>query len=142
MVRYTDGRLLKGFSRDFNVTSAALEVWPAPNAPLDTRITVPLACLKAVFFVRDFVAYAEHVDDGNAGAGHGRIISVTFRDGETLTGTTLNYSPDAIGFFMRPGDATGNNTRIFVAARGVAHVHFPSAFGMSDDVSATRVLVA
>ena len=141
VVRYTDGRLLKGFSRDFSVSSAALEVWPAPNAPLDARITVPLAHLKAVFFVRDFAGNAEHVDDGTAGAGHGRVISVTFLDGETLTGTTLNYRSDAIGFFIRPGDAGSNNTRVFVAARGIAHVQFPSAFGISDDVSVARALV-
>jgi hypothetical protein len=108
---------------------------------LDARITVPLAHLKAVFFVRDFAGNAEHVDDGDASTGHGRVISVTFLDGETLTGTTLNYRSDAIGFFITPGDAGGNNPRVFVAARSIAHVQFPSAFGISDDVSVARALV-
>ena len=137
VVRYTDGRLLKGFSREFTVLSTVLHVWPSPNAALSTRVAVPLHHLKAVFFVRDFDGDPDHVDDGTAGEGHGRRIAITFLDGETLTGTTLNYSRDAAGFFVRPADSAGNNVRIFVSSRAIRHVHFPTV-NVPDRVSSRR----
>jgi hypothetical protein len=126
VVRYADGRLLKGYSQEFTASSGSLQVWPRPNAPSMTRITVPLAYLKAVFFVRDFEGDAEHVErcDGEP-AERGRSIAVTFLDGEVLVGTTMSYRTDADGFFIRPVDDGSNNVRIFVASRAIRHVQFP-----------------
>jgi hypothetical protein len=51
-------------------------------------------------------------------------MTVTFLDGETLAGTTLNYSADALGFFLRPLDAKSNNVRVFVATQAIRQVQF------------------
>ena len=57
-------------------------------------------------------------------AGQGRRVEVTFTDGETILGTTLNYRPDCQGFFVSPADPSGNNTRIFVVSKAVRRVRF------------------
>ena len=53
VVRYLDGRLLKGFNADFAAAKGLVHVWMVPNGPEASRITVPLAHLKALFFVHD-----------------------------------------------------------------------------------------
>jgi hypothetical protein len=137
VVRYGDGRLLKGYSREFTVSSTVLQVWPSPKAPPATVISVPLAHLKAVFFVRDFNGDPVHVEGIAAARSHGRIIAVTFLDGETIVGTTLNYNPDAIGFFVRPVEEN-NNARVFVASRAIRHVQFPAALPSVDGAAEPR----
>ena len=37
-----------------------------------------------------------------------------FFDREVIRGTTLNYRPEGIGFFVTPADTSGNNQRVFV----------------------------
>ena len=125
VVRYADGELMKGFTQDFHPTRSQFSLWPSINASVSDRVIVPMARLKAVFFVRDF--------NGNPGyrerktftvRGQGRRIEVTFADSEVILGTTLNYRPDAQGFFVVPADAGGNNTRIYVIASAVRAVRF------------------
>jgi hypothetical protein len=125
VVRYMDGRLLKGFTTDFAGARGYVHVWMAPNGPEGSRVTVPLGHLKAIFFVHDFIgdpAYRPGVDSSTE---RGRRIEVTFIDGEMLAGTTLTYSPEGRGFFVTPLDARDNNVRIFIAPGAVRHVKFP-----------------
>jgi uncharacterized protein DUF6982/PilZ domain-containing protein len=126
VIRYRDGRLLKGFTRDFLASRGVAEVWPSPDAPPETRVMVPFGQLKAVFFVRDL--------DGDASwpasksvvtTAHGRKVAVTFVDGEELTGVTLTYQPSGVGFFVQPLDEQTNNTRVFVVSQAIRHVRFP-----------------
>lgn len=126
VVRYADGSLAKGVTQDFHPSRAHFSLWPGVNARPSERVSVPLARLKAVFFVRDF--------DGNPAyrerkiftvAGPGRRIEVTFADTEVILGTTLNYRPDAAGFFVHLADPASNNTRVFVVAAAVRRVRFP-----------------
>ena len=125
VVRYNDGRLMKGYSREFTAAAGALTVLPEPDAPPQARISVPLGHLKAVFFVRDFEGDPTRVDatEPNTRA-RGRRIIVTFLDGETLVGTTLNYTAEAPGFFIRPIDAKSNNVRVFIATQAIRQVQF------------------
>ena len=124
VVRYQDGRLLKGYGREFTASSGCLHVSPRPDAPAMMRVTIPVWHLKAVFFVRDFVGDPENVYAGaSSGTARGRRMHITFLDGETLMGTTLNYNQDAPGFFVRPL-AGGNNLRVFVVSRAIRHVQF------------------
>jgi hypothetical protein len=123
VVRYRDGRILKGFNADFTAATSHVDVWMARNGPEASRITVPLAHLKALFFLNDV--------DGNQGqlpavvASHGRRTDVTFLDGEVVAGTTLGYSQSGPGFFLTPLDAGGNNLSLFVVSGAVRHVTFP-----------------
>jgi hypothetical protein len=125
VVRYLDGRLLKGFNVDFAAATGLVNVWMVPNGPDASRITVPLKHLKALFFVHDLEGDPGRRPDANTKTDHGRRIDVTFVDGEMLTGTTLSYSQKGPGFFVTPLDARGNNLSLFVASGAVRHVKFP-----------------
>jgi hypothetical protein len=124
VVRYVDGRLVKGFSDEFSPATGQVHVCPAPNAPREARIIVSLKQLKAVFFVHDLEGGAARQGPQNARES-GRRIDVTFVDGELLSGTTLSYTRDGAGFFVYPTDAHSNNSRTYVVASAVRHVQFP-----------------
>jgi hypothetical protein len=124
-VRYLDGRLLKGFGRDFHPTRALVDLWSEPDVT-ETRITIPLAHLKAVFFVHDFEGDPAYVGTPSAeeGPAIGRRITITFVDGEVVRGTTLSYSQGGPGFFVSPLDSKTNNLKMFVLAGAIRHVQF------------------
>lgn len=126
VVRYADGQLLKGFTQDFHGSKSQFSLWPTLTAPAHERIVVPLARLKAVFFVREFAGNPHHVDQKVfGGPAHGRRVEVTLLDDEVLVGTTLNYRADSTGFFISPADPCGNNLRVFVVASAVRQLRFP-----------------
>lgn len=126
VVHYLDGRLLKGYGRDLQPTRGSLELCNDPERPDESRITIPFAHLKAVFFVQDFAGNPDHLArlDADDASARGRRVTVTFVDGEILRGATLGYSQNAPGFFVSPLDSTSNNTRIFVLAGALRHVQF------------------
>ena len=125
VVRFADGDLLKGFTQDFHPTRSQFSLWPSINATPADRVNVPMSRLKAVFFVRDFEGNPGYRDSKTFTLrGQGRRVEVTFADTEVVLGTTLNYRPDAAGFFVVPADTGGNNTRIFVVASAVRRVRF------------------
>lgn len=127
VVRYRGGEIIKGFTHDFHSSRGHFSLWPSITAPKSDRVVVPMARLKAVFFVRDFDGDPEYVERKcfEAGAGAGRRIEVAFVDREVIHGTTLNYRPDGYGFFVIPQDPLGNNRRVFVVSAAVRHVRFP-----------------
>lgn len=126
VVRYTDGQLLKGYTQDFHGSKSQFSLWPSTTAAAQERVVVPLARLKAVFFVREFGGNPDHIERKMFDEpSHGRRIEVTLLDNEVLVGTTLNYRTDSTGFFMIPADARGNNLRVFVVSSAVRQVRFP-----------------
>jgi hypothetical protein len=125
VVRYREGRLLKGFTHDFHPSRTQFSLWPSVNATPSERMYVPTSQLKAVFFVRDFDGnpdYAGQPSFDNAAGG--RRLEVTFTDDEALLGSTLGYRPDGVGFFVNPADTGGNNVRVFVVSSAIRHVRF------------------
>jgi hypothetical protein len=123
VVRYADGRLLKGYGGEFTASSGSVQVWPTLQSPVSERITVPLSYVKAVFFVRDFSGDPTYVErDTEDALRRGRRVEVTFLDGETLVGTTLNYTENGIGFFIQPLDPRSNNARVFIASSAIRQV--------------------
>ena len=46
VVRFVEGRILKGYTQDFHPSRPQLSLWPAINAPAPERVVVPLARLK------------------------------------------------------------------------------------------------
>lgn len=125
VVRYRGGQLLKGFTHDFHPSRSQFTLWPAINSTPGERRFVPTAQLKAVFFVRDFDGNPLYTEPRTFEApSAGRRLEVTFADGEVLLGSTLNYRPDGLGFFINPADQGGNNQRIFVVGGAIRHVRF------------------
>jgi hypothetical protein len=126
VVRYADGQLLKGFTQDFHGSKQQFSLSPSINASTQERVVVPLARLKAVFFVREFAGNPDHIEQKVfEGPTAGRRIEVTLLDDEVLVGTTLNYRADSTGFFIFPADPRANNQRVFVVSSAVRQVRFP-----------------
>lgn len=126
VVRYVEGQILKGYTQDFSATRSQFSLWPSLTAAAPERVIVPLARLKAVFFVRDFAGnpgYVERTD--TTLPQHGRRIEVTLVDDEVIVGRTLSYRPDGHGFFVVPADPLANNIRVFIVSSSVRQVRFP-----------------
>jgi hypothetical protein len=125
ILRYLDGRALKGFSNDFSASRTQFHLWPSAGGSSSLPMIVPLSGLKAVFFVRDFDGDPAYIERQTfATVPHGRKMEVTFLDGEVVVGSTLNYRPEGSGFFLCPADSRSNNVRIFVVGGSVRHARF------------------
>ncbi len=127
IMRYTDGRIIKGFTNDFFPNKPVFHVHPSENDPANKAIEVNVGQLKAVFFVKDFTgnkSYDErkHFEEGAIVTG--RKMEVTFNDGEVLVGTTVGYTPNRQGFFVHPADSGSNNLRVYVVSPAVKKVRF------------------
>jgi len=142
VVRYRDGRLLKGYGREFLPARGSLNLWHEPDGSSESRFTIPFAHLKAVFFVHDFVGNPAHsvpaaAEDVSA---RGRRITVTFVDGEVLEGVTLGYNQNSPGFFVSPLDSTSNNAKVFVLAGAIRHVQFNDSSKRTSVLQPTAML--
>ena len=128
VARFADGTMLKGTTRDFSANKPDFHVFPDGDLKVKA-VKVPLARLKAVFFVKTLAGNKDHVDgtDLNSLQGQGRPMRVVFKDGEALLGFTVGYAPDRPGFFLVPCDPLGNNNRVFVVRAAVAKVEFLTA---------------
>ena len=123
IARFNDGRIVYGYTNDFHPSKNQLHLSPNPRQSDSTYI--PLAQLKALFFVREFTGDPTHVDRKDfVEPAQGRKVEVTFRDREVLVGSTLGYRGEGHGFFIHPADPTSNNLRVFVTATGAQRVRF------------------
>lgn len=140
VVRYADGRVLKGTTRDFSALRPFFHVEHAhENATTEIRVRE----IKALFFVKSLDGWPDRVDvpgflEGPGEKPQGRKVAVLFRDGEFMCGYTMSWSADRDGFFLSPADTHCNNTRVFVAIDATSEVHT----GPQADELAQRVLAA
>ncbi len=126
VARFTDGRTLKGYTDDFEVTKPRFSLQALPNASTAARVPVALADLKAVFFVRDLAGNPEYRERKTfCGPTQGRKIQVTLSDGEVIVGTTQGYRAGGPGFYVTPADPRANNAKIFLVSSAVRQVRFP-----------------
>ena len=121
VLRYLNGKILKGYTQDFFPNKDRFHLFPV-DQPKSQATEVVMNGLKAVFVVRDFggnPTYDErrHFLEGERPAG--RRVEVTFSDGEILVGSTLGYDLNRPGFFVFPADPHGNNVRVFVVCSAV-----------------------
>jgi hypothetical protein len=125
VLRYLDGQILHGYSNDFYPDRVCFQFSPTIGCPAVERMLVPLARLKAVFFVKDLHGDPDRVDVQTFDhAPRGRKVQVTFRDGEVMIGSTLTYKPNGRGFFVEPARADGNNVRVYVVTAAIRHIKF------------------
>jgi hypothetical protein len=125
VARFADGRMIKGSTSDFVPTKDAFHVSDAQAGPGAPSILIQVSELKALFFVKDFAGSPAHTPKNEFEQGKpapGRKIQVTFKDGETIVGTTQGYQPGRPGFFMVPADASSNTERCYVVAAATASV--------------------
>ena len=126
VVRYQDGRVIKGRTNDFMPGKELLHIIPE-DAQHDTKpLPISVTELKAIFFVKDFHGDPQYKDKkafDEKKPVSGRKIKVVFLDGELLMGTTHSYQPGRPGFFVFPADSMDNNERCYVissATKGVS----------------------
>ena len=124
VVRYADGKIMKGFTQDFFPNKDRFHLIPA-DKPLGGTIEVLVKQLKAVFVVRDFLGNPQYVERKRYIEGEdpfGVKMEVTFTDGEVMVGSTLSYNAKRPGFFLLPADPKSNNIRVFVVSTAVKKV--------------------
>jgi len=127
VVRYRDGKILKGYTQNFFPNKPVFHVNRLGSAGSGDLVEVKVDTLKAVFFVRDFAGNPKYDERKRLMEGEkipGRMIEVTFRDGEILTGTTTGYDPNRPGFFLFPVDPKANNMKVYVVSGGVRTARF------------------
>ena len=125
VVRYLDGRVIKGFTQDFFPNKDRFHFHHAAKSSGES-VEVMVKDLKAIFFVQDFEGNAQYSERKSYGEGErtqGRKVEVTFADGEVLVGSTMGYDPKRPGFFIFPADPKSNNMRAFAVSSAVKKVH-------------------
>jgi hypothetical protein len=128
VVHFIDDILVKGYVNDFNSNRPSFHLYDGITASsLNQSILLDMKEIKAVFFVKTF--------EGNKGYGErnefieddrilGRRVEVTFIDGEVIRGSTVDYDPLLLGFFLIPVDPNSNNVQIFVVLNAVMKISF------------------
>jgi hypothetical protein len=120
-VRYSDGRVLKGWTADFLPQRPVFHVKESTSSP---PVAVRLPELKAVFFIRTPGGDPEHDErkDFSLQRTPEREIWVQFKDGEELAGWSTSYASTGAGFYLRPTDPESNMERAYVLRAAVAKV--------------------
>jgi len=133
VVRYADGRIIKGYPQNFSPDKPTFHISPVDpkvsNEPINVPIAVQVKDLKAIFFVRDFLGnrtYREQKTLPNGGKIVGRKVEVTFKDKEVIIGSVLAYDPTQPVFCLFPSDPHSNNLKIFAVSRAVSKVNYLS----------------
>jgi len=127
VIRYANGKVLKGYTQNFFPNKPAFHVLPLEKERSNELVEINLKDLKAVFFVRDFVGNKTYIEKKSYPAGvkpQGRSIEVSFKDGEVLVGSTTGYDPNRSGYFLFPADPKTNNMKIFVVSGAVVKVRY------------------
>jgi len=126
VVRYADGRVVKGMTQDFFPNKDRFHLRSDTTAS-EEPAEVLIRDLKAVFFVKDFDGkpdYNERKEYNNGDKAQGRKVEILFVDGEKLVGSTLGYDPNRLGFFLFPVDPESNNMRVFAVTAAVKNVRY------------------
>jgi len=126
VVRYVDGRVVKGTTQDFFPNKDRFHLRSDTTAS-EEPAEVLIRDLKAVFFVKDFdgkPGYNERKEYNNGDKAQGRKVEILFVDGEKLVGSTLGYDPNRLGFFLFPVDPESNNMRVFAVTAAVKSVRY------------------
>jgi len=116
VIRFRDGRIVKGYTYDFNPDKETFHVTETQNGKEVTEVSTSL--MKAVFFVKNFEGSKNHrgPEDYSKESFEkvpGLKVKVTFFDGEVMYGSTHGYAPNRKGFFILPANKEINNQRVF-----------------------------
>lgn len=127
VMRYADGRALKGYTQDFFPDQAVFYLYKKHPDHAEKPIEVSVKDLKSIFFVRDFLGNPNSREPKKIPDGLkvlGRKVEVTFKDKEVMVGSTLDYDPQRAGFFLFPSNPDSNNLMVFVVSEAVHNLRF------------------
>jgi len=133
VARFRDGRLLKGFVKDFTIESDTI-ILSDRKTRKENRVLIEE--LKALFFVKNFEGSSKYVERKVFGIRKnlGRKVFIKFIDKESLVGFIEGEIPwdkgfslaklgkRAKGFFLTPVDGNSNNDRVFVVGSAIDNV--------------------
>jgi hypothetical protein len=128
VVKYLDGRMVKGSTLDFSPTKDTFHVNVVETNEKEGRLgmrEVELSQLKAIFFVKDFAGrpdYKERTEFLPGDEKRGKKIRIVFADGEKLSALSMGYARERKGFFVNPVDPESNNIRIFIISSTVKSI--------------------
>lgn len=130
ILRFIDGKMLKGYIRDLKIAEEYLYLEDESSHQLKVRLKE----LKAIFYVKKFEGERGHQEKkafSSTRPGPKRVF-VKFKDGETIMGNMEGEIPWQKGFFLEsmkekaftiiPVDESSNNTRILVVTTAVEDV--------------------
>ena len=125
VVHFRDGRIVKGYTYDFNPNKETFHVAKTQNGNAVTEIST--SQMKALFFVKSFEGNRDHPgsDDFSMESfrnSPGIKVKVTFLDNEVMYGSTHGYAPNRKGFFVSPANKEINNDRVFVVKESTSAV--------------------
>jgi small nuclear ribonucleoprotein (snRNP)-like protein len=108
VVKYKDGKIVKGWSTDFGPNKEIFHLHPLEEYGKDA-LEIEISSLKAVFFVKDYKGDKDYkkvrtFEGQPQGVPSQRKIIIIFKDGENFYGTTHSYDPERKGFFVYPID--------------------------------------
>jgi len=130
ILRFVDGKMLKGFIRDLKISEEYLYIEDESSHQHKVRLKE----LKAIFFVRKFEGERSHQEKKSfTGTRPGsKRVFVKFKDGESIMGNMEGEIPWERGFFLEsmkektftiiPVDEDSNNTKILVVTTSVKDV--------------------
>jgi hypothetical protein len=133
VVRFADGRMLKGYTQDFSPKKPIFHFFRSLGKGSSSHREIRVSDLKAIFFVKTFSGNAQYKERKGFVEGQraqGRKAEVAFADGEIMLGSVLGYNAKDSGFFLFPSDPKSNNDKVFVvnnAVKGFRYLEDDSA---------------
>jgi len=127
VLRFADGRVMKGFTQGFDPRRASFRFQESGGALADRWKEMQLAGLKAICFVKDFAGTPLHDERKNFEKEEkiqGRRVQVTFLDGEKILGFAIANDVRRPGFFFFPADLKSNNFGVFVILDAVHDIWY------------------
>jgi hypothetical protein len=127
VVKYKDGKIIKGWIEDFHPDRKLFILFPLIEYNEEERLEIIFSSLKAVFFIKDFIGDKNYKKvrtfniDTKVTPRQRKLIA-TFKDGENLYGTSHSHGRYKVGFFIYPIDPKDNNERIFVIHSAVESI--------------------
>jgi len=124
VVRYKNGKIVRGTTSDFKPNQVAFTVAEESLSGIAHRHRIVLEDLKAIFFVKALTGNPEHNEQKMRLPKNpmGKRLMITFQDGESIRGTSLGVNLNMPGFLLFPADTESNNKRIFVIKSAVREI--------------------
>jgi hypothetical protein len=133
VLRFNNGRTLKGFISDFTPDTDIVSMEETETREV---VTADIHLLKAIFFVRSFEGNSHYREKKSYGLARqkGRKIFIKFKDGEDMVGFLIGDLPwrkgfflsksksTLKGFFISPADEDSNNEKVFVVTTSIKDV--------------------
>ena len=125
VARFLGDKLIKGTTDNFfsgaEVFHLSILDAPAEQKPIEIHTND----LKALFFVKDFRGNSHYVNRNEFDPKYpviGLKIQVEFKDGEVLVGSSTEYKPGRLGFFLVPADRNTNNELCYVVVEATKEI--------------------